>query len=464
VVSTAALDAMAKMVLAVPPTLGTFLDPNFARDDDLQDSLDAAVVKSKGAPDASLEDHAFAVVDLTDDPALPAFHAQHPAYAGYRDTEPRSIASLAKILALYGAFRLRADLRQWSIDLPAIGTLQALATNIREEYRRKYAASAVPPRPLIESMFMPAGLPGVVHFTRGMPVGTTPVTDPDLTPVDVAVPLLDPRVLRTTVAAPTARRPNRRSTLLTKPGKLEFELNDLGFREHLRLMAGWSYGVSAAVVIQSLGFPYLWSLAKRTGLFRESWPILTRNDRGSSEPSGLFLGGDYNYGRWNQRPEDAPQAAIHHGTARSLAVLMSMLAQERLIDHEAHAGMFEMLRKTNDDFKSAPSDRSEWSPIGSGMNAAKGWKNRQVAWNEDAAPNPPAADPNQPLGLSKIGWLSGAIMSDAFLVRTVRPTATGALPITAVLIAIANADGATAPLETFGKRMAQKLDERHHVT
>src|SRR5213083_807608 len=119
---------MAKLVIATPLVGGTGkLDPGFKRDDALQDDLEDVL-----RIEPSLRPHAFAVVDLTE---KSPFGPLTPAYAGSKDTEQRSIGSMAKLLALYGAYSLHRDLTILSGAL-SVSNLTMLATILREHYRR----------------------------------------------------------------------------------------------------------------------------------------------------------------------------------------------------------------------------------------------------------------------------------------------------------------------------------------
>jgi hypothetical protein len=430
------------------------LDPGFAQgshNDKLQTALDSVIHDNP-----ELEPHAFAVVDLTSNPLA-------PAYAGHRDTEykptlrpARHIASMAKLLALYGAFQLRSHVRAISNAL-SITDITILANDVRLEYNRVGAAETA--RPWVEKIFTSGGPAGVdfVQQTK---------TDANLRPVHLAS---------------STRRSRSLGLLRTNPTQLDFELQSTGavigqlpFREHVRLMAGWSDDVSAAVVIESLGYPYLWALATRSGLFRSNWTPLTSHDLTDPHAGGaggLFLGLDYNGSRWalapglTRPPVNAPtMPPSQAGTARSAAVLMTALAQDRLVsDYKSHVEMREMLR-VGMTFSSLPELR-EFSPIGVGMNLA-GWSATQLPWDFSASPPPPDPhpDPIAPLATSKIGLLSDPIhnCSNALLVRTNRPKAAGTITITAVLVGLNNHDDITTPLQTFGTAMAGKLDEIHH--
>jgi Beta-lactamase enzyme family len=479
--SAAVLDAMSKLVLSTPPVaVRTPLDPKFKADANLQTDLNAAVDAIDPAirteTDEKKKKRAFAVVDLTDDPL-------NPAYAGWDDTKQMFIASLSKLLPLYAAYHLRAVLRTWSAQLPAGTTPGDLANAVRAEHGR--SGVTTPMRPWIEKLFEVFAR-GDVRFKIGKLLSTTPV--PDFPDLDNVTKGHLARVDRTTGPRdPTKPKKcftndptqfNCVNLLKTDPSKLDFELAALAFREQLRSMAGWSDDTSAAVVIEALGFPYLWWLTRTSGLFQSAWTHLSPTDVNQPGPSGLFVGKDFNFGAWTPRPLEAPQLPRRRGdpgdpsqagTARSVAALMTMLAQDRLIDREACVEMREMLRnvKSGSGFTLRDSQgaidngtRGEVSPIATGMGAA-GWSATQRAWTFDSPidGSTPGANPRDEFAVSKIGLLFGPPhVSNALFIRTNR---TAAKTIAAVLVSIDNTSAAETVPVKFGLEMAHRLDARH---
>jgi hypothetical protein len=436
-VDSSMLSAATKLVTAsLPaapgPMLGDHgrLDPSFVQDEglssNLQDALDdfvdhqlpAIVDPLHPTHDDYLphkKDYAFAIVDLTD--------GAHPAYAGSNDTNYMYVASLAKILPLYAAYQLRVDIRTLST---AIGStdLGLLATEARLRYGSMDASTSTSSLklPQIETFF-------TVDAAGRIDFAFDDKSDADLETAYQNRPLL----------------------------------SMLKAREHLRLMSGWSDNIAATLVIRAIGFKYLWSLTKRSGLYRMSWNRLTRHATIDWEPSGLFFGRDYDGRYWGDGPEERnwittpPKRPSQAACARSIAYLMTMLGLEKLIDHEAHCGMFEMLRKDSSFVE--PTHRGEFSPIGAGMNQA-GWTAAQPVWNYKIT-SPPASDlpnPTMSLAVSKIG-LAAPDKSNVLLVRTpVR-----GVTITAVLVAIDNNPtvGNWTVCTEFGKEMALKLEQLH---
>jgi hypothetical protein len=432
------LGALTKLatVSPLPQLLGEALpiEPGWKADNSLQDDLDAVLDAWITHDPALKKKYAFAVVDLTDDPngKTPGFGPQTPAYAGFNDTKQMKVVSLAKLLPLYGAYRLRSDLKVLT-KAQNLSDLTTAATDLRQDYRRVHGSTAS--RPNIEKIFATPSSPDDINFTR-------------------------------------QKMDNTQLDSHYKNSNLDPNFTQLTFREYLRLMAGWSDDISAANVIRALGFDYLWALTNRAGLFRPRWDKLTRNDTLPGGPGGLFLGEDFNGLVWSSPPPGAPMMGIgpsnQAATARSVAMLLTLLAGDRLVlDQPGNVGMREMLRKTNADFTSML--RMENSTIGIGMaKNPPGWTAVQDAWDEDKTPVPPATDPKKELAVSKIGYTEGVrgVISNGLLVRALRatPAPLKNVTITAVLVGINTEDNESTPLVDFGQAMAMKLDARHGAT
>jgi hypothetical protein len=443
-IPTVLKEAIKKLPLDIPgPMLGEIrpLDPNFKQDNDLQNSLES-VLKSllpsafdttdTNGPALNCK-YGFAVVDLTDDPSSTTYNRTQPAYAGWNDTRHLFIASMAKLLILYGAFQLRRDL-QGLADL-GIDDLAELATNVRQRYRGMNAATST--QPTIESFFTLQA--GKVDFTA------EPMDDSVLNGVHVDI---------------------SNST-------------GLKARELLRRMVGWSDNNAAALVMRALSFEYLWALTQRSGLYRNSWDeALGHNNPRVPKNGGLFIYKEFQtLNRWRNPPIEAPIGGPSNpsqaGNARSVATLMTKIAQESLIDREAHAGMLEMLRKIGEDFwwkdilpDGTVLERGEYSPIGNGMynaypdNADK-WKALQVQWS--FSPPVPVPNPRELLAASKIG-IHTKCFCNILLVRNERRLTTGGtVPVTAVLVGIDWQNGDENLIKNFGAKMAKELDKRHGV-
>jgi hypothetical protein len=294
------------------------------------------------------------------------------------------------------------------------------------------------------------GAPGDVDFK------SAPLNDAALAIEDV-----QRTGLRHDRTAPCLRMPcvcKNRRTVLTDPAKVAFELADIPMREQLRLTVGWSNNVSAAIVAHALGFKYIWALTRRSGLTRPIWPAVRVGETRTAGPSGLFLRKDFNCFR-PRPPADAPAGPAAGGTARSVAMLMTVLAQGTLIDHAAHVGMGEMLRRVHPGFD-VRGNGGEWSPTGKGFSDA-GWIAEQPTWHFDPATLPSAATyATWPLAISKIGWEPGDVLADAIIVRAKRPRMSGPDSFTTVVVVAIGPDNVGA-LQDFGSALATALDIEH---
>jgi hypothetical protein len=460
--------------------------PRFGSDPDLSAQLKNVIDNnSEILKDRQL---GFVIVDLTDDPAR-GFGLSRPAYAGVNDTQYGTVASLAKLLPLYGAYQLRYDLRNYIKEcagnpVSRISDITMLASRVREGYRIINAAESNQSIPLIENIFFPASIESTLDFWRG-------------TEDDTALGAIHAADVNTIHPGP---RRARTWGKLRNTDNLVIELDPLFgtppapqalyFFEQLRLMAGWSDDISAAIVIEALGFPYLWKLADRSFLFRNIWgPIGTGNPDGvnrDGDQGGLFLAADYWHTSWAARrsgwsdpPEEteAPSHPVNGGTARSVALLMTALAQNHLIgngatdfDPDAHNEIREILRKkfidVDDDgnpVNPGEHERGEESPIGAKFR--KQAEAPSLGWTISQTPWTPGGTPPTELAVSKIGELPpdektgfAGHASNAILVRAGRG---GAVPITAVLVGINRRDDHYIPLFTFGREMVQVLAARH---
>lgn len=461
-------------------------DPALQREFDAKLAALEAVLPSlastiRGLP-RTLEGFAFGLVDLTDDPRLPGFGRSEPAYAGTRDTASRPFASLVKLLPLYAAHQLRSDARALA-SVSAPSTIRDVALLLRSHHRRMGAADDV--YPLVEDMFELDAL-GVVQFRRGgtlFPTTTGVVETFQLNQLNAEE---HPRAPAPTPARKAAIAGKLGSSVapITKLATLRDEFRRVELQEQLRLMAGWSNNISATLVTHAIGFPYLWVLAKRSGLYRpRGWERLTTTGAPGvlEPPGGMFLGQDYEGNIWRDRPRGAPVAGKDSSQAanvRSVAQLLTSMAHE-LIDDEAHISMREMLRKRYD-FQGLL-NRGEDSPIGLGMADARlmraggaVWQPAQAPWDYTAVPAglSTARDEliNGELAVSKIGLLERAglnVSANAVLLRAFRRrSGPQPMPVTAVLVGVGQS--ATLPpnlltevLILFGTAMGYLLDARH---
>lgn len=467
-----------------------FMRPRLKPDPALQSAFDTklAAIKTQlptlassipGLP-TTLDGFAFALVDLTDDARLPGFGRSEPAYAGFQDTASRPFASLVKLLPLYAAHQLRSDARALA-SVSAPGTIADVAQLLRSHHRRMGAADDV--YPLIEDLFE-LDANGIVQFRRGgthWPATTGVVDGLHLRQLNLDEHVVSPVPLR---KAAIAGKLGDAVAPATRLATLRSELRRVELHEQLRLMAGWSNNISATIVTHAIGFPYLWTLAQRSGLFRpRGWERLTATGAPGrrEDPGGMFLGQDYEGNLWSRRPRGAPVArrqSSQAACARSVAQLLTSLAFE-LIDDDAHISMREMLRKRYD-FQ-ALTNRGEDSPIGLGMadaglmgGAGNIWHATQSPWDYGAVPAEMTTQRdelvNGGLAVSKIGLLERAglnVSANALLLRTSRPrSGLPPVPVTAVLVGVGQSESSSAIALTqvlilFGAAMGYLLDARH---
>jgi hypothetical protein len=249
----------------------------------------------------------FAVVDLTDG-------AKPPVYVGFHDQEEISVLSVAKLLVMYAAFQLRHD----------FGELAARSRATTQDDLIKEAKDqlAKAPEQRVKSILAPDPL-----FPRAGP--------PDLKRIFTMVQDGDGWKVDFT----------RSNKTLAELEDLDIKLDDLdvpkslalvdqlGFLDRMKLTIGWSTDVAAATCVKDVGYPYMAALALQSGLYEY-------DEQAGKRHGGLWLGGDYTEGvvagRWRHSPAGDFRPA---GTARALAVFMTLLARDRLVDAKASADM-----------------------------------------------------------------------------------------------------------------------------
>jgi hypothetical protein len=191
-----------------------------------------------------------------------------PLYVGYRDTEQTFIASSAKLAILLPAFALREAARTAAAAITAKNEADFFK-QLAQAWRKPFER----------------------HF-RG---GKANNTRPDLQ-----------RIL-------SAKRAKD-----TDPFTVDFTMQEAvdwaqrGFHQRMLLALKYSDNEAAASCIRDLGFPYIHGVHKSAGLF-------TRN--------GLWVSLDFGGRHWDPAFGGSGQAA----TARSLAELLTLVAQDRLV-------------------------------------------------------------------------------------------------------------------------------------
>lgn len=427
--------------------------PFFVRDPTLQKALNEVI---QGELRLNKNEYAFAVVDLTFDdtkntniPDTATYDREKPindprklalAYAGWNDTANLEIASMAKLLPLYAAFKLRSDLRGVFRLLKASNEPSDMAQIIevaKRGYGRVYTGN-LPNIPKIITIEA-----GKVNFTK-VKIGDEGFSYLDFSGIELSDKYLYDKIYHD-----------------------QTKTNKVKFYEHMRLMTGWSDNYAAFQVIDALGFDYMWALSNRSGLYRPNWGSLTEDDKTKPILGGLCLVNYYKDDEnlkkvnWESRPMEAKEIdKMHMANARSIALFMTMLGLERLIDdHEAHVEMCEMLRNENVNFSHNTFIGGDLCPIGEGMFNSRGWTNNQKKWvyGSEIEQFDPNKDPIKPLAASKYGYLKKSCCN-TLLIRTERYLGN---TLTFVLVGIDTTGNDNDMLLEFGKFIAEKLDARH---
>jgi hypothetical protein len=260
---------------------------------------------SKVGSDRDLHPLCTAVVDLTGD----------PSYAGFNDDDLLYVASVQKLSAMYSAFELRSRVRQQVAAATAGGLSTATAGWERSVIRDLTAAW----QPKLNKAF-PASLP------QGFPV-----LDQIFTFTSSG------EVAFKSSGESDASLDRREQTAPAGPG--HGSIAGLEFLECMKQMLRWSNNDAASRCIRPLSYPYINGLLGAAGFFEPK-------PSGSSSPRGLWLSGDYQSRDW--LPADKAAIAltprwfwsdgktVHRvtnfaGTARQLARLLTLLAQDTLV-------------------------------------------------------------------------------------------------------------------------------------
>lgn len=253
-----------------------------------------------------------AIADVTGNPDLPAFYAHNPADMLY-------VGSLAKIYAMYVAFELRKRVEEQAKDMIRLGLSTAIAdwesqvfTTLERAWKprlRKAFPGLPEAMPKFSEIFVLSAT-GKASFAENDP----PLTDADLDCRPGNPPL-----------SPEFKNP---------PGK---------FRDWMRLMLRWSNNEAASKCIRALGYPYINGVLGAAGFFNES------------SRTGLWLSGDYQHHDWLKanragQPLSPRWARLQRremtnfaGTAFQVARMLTLLAQERLVDKESSTAMLRLM-------------------------------------------------------------------------------------------------------------------------
>jgi hypothetical protein len=251
----------------------------------------------RAAKPADVTRMSAAVIDLSGDPAL-------PAYAGHNDTDMLFVGSLAKLFAAYTAFELRGRVQRHAKKMISAGLSTTdpgwqgkVFTDLESAWQPQLDAAF--PRPL------PSGFPKLATILKLSPNGTAGFleNDPQLTFDEL----------------------DKIGESGTPKGK---------FLDWMKLALGWSNNAAAARFISALSYPYINGVLGSAGFF----------DMASN--TGLWVSGNFAGDDW--RPSDLAgrplsprwqkpghKVSNFTGTALQTARFLGLLAQGRLLDSQA---------------------------------------------------------------------------------------------------------------------------------
>lgn len=282
-----------------------------------------------------------ALVDLTKD-------INKPEFAGHLHATQQFVASVAKIAPMLAAFQLRKDIRAGF----AKKSPKSL-TDLFDAMRDDWAATQKVDRKLKDVAFTKGiALRGKLVLVRGSPIAFKFSRAPRLAVVFSVPPggAAAPIEFQSTgenraqlkgikdafneAFDPPKGDKRTRAQLLKDRRDSTAVMDALGFVERLRLAMGGSVPASnyaVASIVRDVGYAYMASTLLQSGLYDPA--------RGG----GLWLGSDYWKATWRGAPAGG---SIQSATAGSLAALMTLLAQDRLVDAQSSREMKALLEKT----------------------------------------------------------------------------------------------------------------------
>jgi hypothetical protein len=311
-----------------------FLTPTgVTRDPGLQDILKRRILDKR----ADLRALRFALVDLTGLAKLAS-----PQFAGHRDTEQGGLGSMSKLACLYGCFQLKFDLEELSrqrgitnqkdlfdaarhlwrgAQKPDLGHGQQLfADKPKIELLGKLIA--VDGKPLIAPLGF--SLPELESIFEKSPVSTPPGLTLVLKGSDKI--LVDPSVH----GSPLPETPAVRE-YIRRDGEDLREVRKLAFAERLFLMIDESDNAAAHSCIEKVGFFYIHSAIWQSGFYSPA--------RGG----GLWEASthDVHKVRWvlPPVPKGDPNSDFVSANASSIAAMLTLIEQKRLVNADACAAM-----------------------------------------------------------------------------------------------------------------------------
>lgn len=250
-----------------------------------------------------------------------------PEFAGVRHTQSVGLASIAKLLPMYAAFQLRAQLRR----LKAATGAATAADLIREAHTRWRATQSPAAGTAVAPITGHLGQKGELFTWKGQAIDLFSASRvPNLAQVmdDTAVVALRSRprsMLGTAATCDSAH------ALRSYEYKGEQTIRELSFVQRMQMMVAISDNVAAMTCIDDLGFAYINSVMVQSGLWHPA--------RG-----GLWLRGNYRKGTWWRA---SPLGGGGQGTAGALVAFLTLLARDRLVDAASSAAMRQMLVKND---------------------------------------------------------------------------------------------------------------------
>jgi hypothetical protein len=322
----------------------TSMNPGFltangvTRDAGLQAIVDRRVL----AQHPKLGKLRFALVDLTGTAKL-----ARPQFAGHRETEQGGLGSMAKLACMYAAYQLKFDLEELSRQR-GFTTQKALfdaahaVWNDQQKPDQSNITQLFPSGPKIELLGKLVAIEGKsLSVLRGFSV-------PDLEQIFTVAPrsgggltlkfkgsdriLVDPSV----PGSPPDVTPEA-IAYARSGGEDLSEVRKLSFAERMFLMIDDSDNAAAHSCIQDVSFLFITSAIWQSGFYSPH--------RGG----GLWESSTHDRGgfRWLKPPvpRGNPKADFVSATAASVATVLTLIEQGRLVNRDACAGMKQMMNK-----------------------------------------------------------------------------------------------------------------------
>ena len=253
------------------------------------------------AQNPDFADVAFALIDLTT--------SGKAIFVGRNHARQMSIFSMAKIAPMLAAYALRAAVRK------------AAAGRSAKDGKELFEQITADWRSTIEGQFQnrPKDVPRLDRIFEANKTSTGAWT---IEFTDRHLPFAD-------------------LDLIDKGKHKTIKFDSLGFMDHLALMIGWSNNNSARVCVQAIGFQYMNGLLKKMRLYD------------LANGGGLWLSTDYDVHRDPKKPPPFGRDPIGGtgpgGTAIAVGRMMTLLAQDRLIDAPSSQAMKRLMDKITPD-------------------------------------------------------------------------------------------------------------------